>query len=102
MNRQPFDFEKEQPPVVTQKMLQEQLKRRTLKRQILILKIASILIAVCFALFSFFIVSDSRIAACISIVLLFVYLSGSFLLSVLFFSGRTMAAGVKRPKQNIP
>ena len=82
--KQIYDFNGHEPPRINEAMLQEQLRRRELKRQTLLLRIAALLSCVCYAVFAFFIINDSVIAAAASIILCTVTLIGTGVLSVVF------------------
>lgn len=85
-----YDFEQFQPPVVTERKLKKELERREMKKQITLLRIASVIIVIAMVLFAFLIINDSVIfsvllvvAACISVV-------GNGIISVLFYyKGKT-------------
>ena len=83
--KQIYNFESAAPPRVTEVTLQEELERRTLRRQINILRLASILCCVCMALFAFFIFRDSVIVAVVSILMLTFTLMGNGIISLVFY-----------------
>jgi len=82
--KQIYDFTQHEPPRVNEAMLQEQLKHRELQRQTLLLRIAALLSCVCYAVFAFFIIRDSVIAAVVSILMCTVTLIGTGVISVVF------------------
>ena len=82
--KQIYDFDTHEPPRVNESMLREKLERRELRRQILLLYIASLLSCVCFAVFAFFIVRDSLVVSALSILACTVTLIGIGVISVVF------------------
>lgn len=80
-----YDFEKYEPPKLSEKMLREEIKRRELRRQIFLLRIASFLVILSIILFAFLISLDSFIIAVLCAVFVCMYLMGNALISVLFF-----------------
>lgn len=85
MNEKIFDFEKEQPPHLTAKELYKENERRKLIKQIKLLKIAAVIMALCILLFAFFIAQKSFVVSIICIVFLCVSLSGYIIIGALFF-----------------
>jgi len=83
--KQIYNFEASTPPRITESELQEALRRRTLRRQILALRIASLLCCLCMAVFAFFIFYDSVIVAAASIIMLTLTLIGNGLVSLVFY-----------------
>ena len=82
--KQIYDFEQHQPPRINEAMLREQLKRRELQKQTLLLRIAALLSCVCYAVFAFFIIRDSVIVAAASILMCTLTLIGTGIISVVF------------------
>ena len=82
--KQIYDFDGHEPPRVNEAMLQEQLRRRELQKQTLLLRIAALLSCICYAVFAFFIIRDSVIAAVISILMCTITLIGNGVVSVVF------------------
>lgn len=82
--KQIYDFTQHQPPRVNEAMLREQLRRRELKRQTLLLRLAALLSCICYAVFAFFIIRDSVIVAVLSILMCTVTLIGSGVITVVF------------------
>jgi len=82
--KQIYDFNGHEPPRLSENMLREQLERRELRRQTLLLYIASLLCCVCYAAFAFFIIRDSLFAAVVSILMCTVTLIGTGVISVVF------------------
>lgn len=80
-----YDFEKYEPPRLNEKMLREEQKRRELKKQILLLRIASVLVSLCIILFAFLVSPDSVLVAVLCIVFVCVCIAGNGLITVLFF-----------------
>lgn len=86
MKEQPFDFEKETPPVLTEKMLRQENERRRLIKQIRLLRIVAVSIVVCLAVSAFIVLKSSFILFVLCIAFLFVYTSGYAFISVLFYA----------------
>lgn len=84
-NNNPFDFENLQPPILREATLRQENERRTLKRQIRILRISSVLTAICLALFAFFIAPVSMLLAIVITVVLCVSMIGYGVIGVLFY-----------------
>lgn len=83
--KQIYNFDAVAPPRISETQLQEELKRRTLRRQITALRIASLLCCLCMALFAFFIFYDSVIIAAGSIIMLTLTLIGNGMISLVFY-----------------
>lgn len=81
---QPYNFEKKEPPRITEKMLREEIKRRALQKQMRLLRIACLLSCLCLALFAFFIMRDSVTVSIVSIALLAYTLIGNGLITIAF------------------
>lgn len=81
---QPYNFDKKEPPRITEKMLREELKLRTLRRQMLLLRLAGLLSCLCLAVFAFFIMRDSLAASIISVALLAYTLIGGGIITIAF------------------
>lgn len=82
--KQIYDFTQHEPPRVNEAILREQLRRRELQRQTLLLRIAALLSCVCYAVFAFFIIRDSVIAAVVSILMCTITLIGTGVISLVF------------------
>lgn len=83
-----YRFDEKEPPVVTERMLREELKRRQLKRQIIWLYLASVIVSLCGVLFAFLIAPAYFVAAVCCIVGACAYLMFSGMISVLFYVRR--------------
>ncbi len=83
--KQIYNFEAVSPPRVTEESLRERKERQILRRQIMILRIASLLCCVCMALFAFFIFRDSVVIAAASIIMLTLTLLGNGVISLFFY-----------------
>ncbi|MCM1544668.1 MAG: hypothetical protein NC110_05145 [Ruminococcus sp.] len=81
----PFDFEKVTPPILDEQTLRQESERRALIKQIRVLRIASILMALCLALFAFYIAPKSLFIAIVSITILCVSMIGYGLITILFY-----------------
>lgn len=85
-----YDFEQFQPPVVTESELQKELERREMKKQITLLRIASVIIVIAMLLFAFLIINDSVIFSVLLVVAACVSVVGNGIISVLFYyKGKT-------------
>ncbi len=82
--KQIYDFEQHTPPRLNEDMLREKMKLRTMRRQTMLLRIASLLCCICYAVFAFVILHDSVAASVISIIMLTVTLIGNGLISLVF------------------
>ena len=80
-----LDFEKNTPPQLTESMLAEAVQARELKRQILILRIASVLCVISMAIFALFIAHDSMILSAVTVVTMLFYLIGNGIISVIYY-----------------
>ncbi len=85
-----YNFEQFQPPVVKESELQKELERREMKKQITLLRIASVIIVIAMILLAFFIINDSVIFSVILIVSACISVVGNGIISVLFYyEGKT-------------
>lgn len=83
--KQLFDFEKSQPPMLNEFMLRQESEHRKLMKQIRILRISAVLMALCLALFAFFVAPKSIIIAIASIIILCVSMIGYGVITILFY-----------------
>ncbi|MBO5934192.1 MAG: hypothetical protein J6Q94_01750 [Clostridia bacterium] len=85
-----YDFEQFQPPVVTEYKLQKELERREMKKQITLLRIASVIIVIAMILLAFLVIKDSVIFAILLVVATCISVVGNGIISVLFYyKGKT-------------
>lgn len=85
-----YDFEQFQPPVVKEYKLQKELERREMKKQIALLRIASVLIVIAMILLAFLVIKDSVIFAILLVVATCISVVGNGIISVLFYyKGKT-------------
>lgn len=85
-----YDFEQFQPPVVTEYKLQKELERREMKKQIALLRIASVIIVIAMILLAFLVIKDSVIFAILLVVATCISVVGNGIISVLFYyKGKT-------------
>ena len=80
-----YNFEEKQPPELNEKMLRERLKHRDLCRQTLILRIAAVLVSLCYILFAFCIAPESMALAVVSILVAYVTIVGKGVISIVFY-----------------
>lgn len=85
-----YDFEQFQPPVVTEYKLQKELERREMKKQITLLRIASVIIVIAMILLAFLVIKNSVIFAILLVVATCISVVGNGIISVLFYyKGKT-------------
>ncbi|MCM1365184.1 MAG: hypothetical protein NC122_08545 [Faecalibacterium sp.] len=80
-----FDFEKANPPILNERILRQEQERRTLTKQIRVLRIASALMTICLALFAFLVAPKSIAIAIITIVILCISMIGCGVITILFY-----------------
>ena len=80
-----YNFEAKQPPPLDERALREQLRHRELQRQVLILRIAAILLCLCYILFAFCIAPESIGLAVLSMFMAYVSIVGEGVLAVLVY-----------------
>ena len=80
-----YNFEAKQPPQLNEYMLREQLRHRELEKQMRILRIAAILLSLCYILFAFCIASESMGLAILSIYMAYVSIVGNGVISIIFY-----------------
>lgn len=80
-----YNFSENPPPVLTERMLRDELARRTLRRQTRLLRIASLLVSLCFLLCGVLLFSEHTVLAigCLAFVLL--SLAGNGIISYVFY-----------------
>lgn len=80
-----YNFSENTPPVLTERMLRDELARRTLRRQTRLLRIASLLVSLCFLLCGVLLFSEHIVLAigCLAFVLL--SLAGNGIISYVFY-----------------
>lgn len=85
-----YNFEQFQPPVVTEYKLQKELERREMKKQITLLRIASVIIVIAMILLAFLVIKDSVVFAILLVVATCMSVVGNGIISVLFYyKGKT-------------
>ncbi len=80
-----YNFEDKIPPVLNENMLRQEIKRRETKGQVLILRIASILVCLCLLLFAFLIIPTSKIVAVTCIIFTTLSIIGNATITLLFY-----------------
>ena len=80
-----YNFEQFQPPVVTEYKLQKELERREMKKQITLLRIASVIIVIAMILLAFLVIKNSVIFAILLVVATCMSVVGNGIISVLFY-----------------
>ena len=80
-----YNFNEHTPPVLTERMLRDELERRTLRRQTRLLRIASLLVSLCFLLCGVLLFSEHTVLAigCLAFVIL--SLVGNGIISFVFY-----------------
>lgn len=89
-----YDFDKHEPPRLTEKMLQEELKIREVKRQTILIGIASILFYICMMLCTILMSQIHVIFGIVGIFLIVLSLVSNGILSFVFFHYRRRRAFV--------
>ena len=80
-----YNFEDKMPPALNENMLRQEMKRRETKRQILILRIASVLVCLCMVLFAFIILPYSKHIAIACIIFTTFSIIGNGVITLLFY-----------------
>lgn len=85
-----YNFNEHTPPVLTEHMLRDELARRALRRQTRLLRIASLLVSLCFLLCGVLLFSDYTLLAigCLAFVIL--SLVGNGIISFVFYKTGTI------------
>lgn len=85
-----YNFEEHTPPRLTERMLRDELERRTLRRQTRLLRIASLLVSLCFLLCGILLLPDypALAIACLAFVLF--SLIGNGIISFVFYKSGTV------------
>ena len=80
-----YNFNEHTPPVLTERMLRDELERRTLRRQTRLLRIASLLVSLCVLLCGVLLFSEHTVLAigCLAFVIL--SLVGNGIISFVFY-----------------
>ncbi len=82
--KQIYNFENAVPPLVTEKKLAAELKHRELRRQTMILRIASVILSIAMVLFAFLVAPRSMPIAIAVICLFGISLIGNGIITVIF------------------
>ena len=80
-----YNFEDKIPPAFNKKMLMQEIKRRETKRQVLILRIASVLVCLCMVLFALVILPYSKFIAVACIIITTFSIIGNGVITLLFY-----------------
>lgn len=84
-----YDFESFTPPVVSEAMLYAELKRRELKRQIIVLYIAAMLMSACIAMMALITAEKMILVSLCLVALFFVWVLGFSVIGAFFFIRRS-------------
>ena len=80
-----YNFNEHTPPVLTERMLRDELARRTLRRQTRLLRIASLLVSLCFLLCGVLLFSDYTLLAIACLAFVILSLVGNGIISFVFY-----------------
>ncbi len=80
-----YNFNEHTPPVLTERMLRDELARRTLRRQTALLRIASLLISLCFLLCGVLLFADYPVLAISCLAFVILSLVGNGIISFVFY-----------------
>ncbi len=80
-----MDFEKSEPPLLTENMLKKEDDRRKLKRQIRVLRFSAFLTCIFMAVLTFITAQGSILFSALCASVLCIYITGSLIISVLFY-----------------
>lgn len=80
-----YNFNEHTPPVLTERMLRDELARRTLRRQTRLLRIASLLVSLCFLLCGVLLFSEHPVLAIACLVFVILSLVGNGIISFVFY-----------------
>lgn len=86
-----YNFDEHTPPMLSERMLRDELARRTLRRQTKILRIASLLVSLCFLLCGVLLFPEHTVLAigCLAFVVL--SLAGNGIISFVFYKTGTIS-----------
>lgn len=79
-----YNFNEHTPPVLTERMLREELARRTLRRQTRLLRIASLLVILCFLLCAVLLLPEYPVLAGFCFLFVLFSLVGNGIISIVF------------------
>ena len=80
-----YNFDEHTPPKLTEQMLREELKQKTLRRQTRMLRLASLLVCICFLLCSGLLFPDYPILALACAVFVILSLAANGIISLVFY-----------------
>ncbi len=80
-----YNFNEHTPPVLTEHMLRDELARRTLRRQTALLRIASLLVSLCFLLCGVLLFTDYPVLAIACLAFVIISLVGNGIISFVFY-----------------
>ncbi len=86
--KQIYDFEQYKPPRLTERLLQEEIKRRELQKQAAMTAFSSLLIELCLILCTVLLAPEYPILAGICAIYLLLSIMGSTVISVIFIRKR--------------
>lgn len=85
-----YNFNEHTPPVLTGRMLQDELKRRTLRRQTKLIRLASLLVSLCFLLCGVLLFTDYPVLAFGCLFFVILSLAGNGIISFVFYKSGTI------------
>ena len=80
-----YTFDEHTPPALTERMLRDELARRTLRRQTRLLRIASLLVSLCFLLCGVLLISEYTVLAIACFAFVVLSLAGNGIISFVFY-----------------
>lgn len=80
-----YNFDEHTPPVLNERMLQDELARRTLRRQTRLLRIASLLVSLCFLLCGVLLFTEYLVLAIACLAFVIISLVGNGIISFVFY-----------------
>lgn len=85
-----YNFNEHTPPVLTERVLRDELARRTLRRQTRLLRIASLLVSLCFLLCGALLFPDYPVLAIGCFIFVVLSLVGNGIISFVFYKTGTI------------
>lgn len=80
-----YNFDEHTPPVLNERMLRDELARRTLRRQTALLRIASLLVSLCFLLCGVLLFTEYLVLAIACLAFVIISLVGNGIISFVFY-----------------
>lgn len=80
-----YNFDEHTPPLLNERMLRDELARRTLRRQTRLLRIASLLVSLCFLLCGVLLFSEYTVLSIACLAFVIFSLVGNGIISFIFY-----------------